>query len=347
MFDFIIGNPPYDEEIENNGRKSPIYNYFMDESFKLADVVELITPGRFLFDAGFTPKEWNHKMLNDPHLKVLMYEVNGAKIFPNTDIKGGVAVTYRDATQKCGPIGTFTSCDELNRIFQQVQKHCSFKLNLSSIVSPRGNYRLTNVFFMDFPDAPARLGDGTGNMLVSNIIEQIPEAFSDSKPIDGESYIRILGRVKQKRVYKYFKSKYIINNKYLETYNVLVPESNGSGAIGEVLSTPLIGAPLIGAPLIGATDSFISIGQFSNADEANACFKYVKTKFARAMLGMLKVTQHNPRNTWRYVPLQDFTANSDIDWSKSVAEIDMQLYLKYGLSDEEIAFIETNVQEMK
>ena len=74
--------------------------------------------------------------------------------------------------------------------------------------------------------------------------------------------------------------------------------------------------------------------------------KYIKSKFARTMLGVLKVTQHNSRKTWYYVPLQDFTSSSDIDWSQSVAEIDVQLYKKYGLSQEEIEFIETNVREM-
>ena len=64
------------------------------------------------------------------------------------------------------------------------------------------------------------------------------------------------------------------------------------------------------------------------------------------MLGVLKVTQHNTAPVWRMVPLQDFTASSDIDWSQSVADIDRQLYAKYGLSPEEIAFIETHVREM-
>ena len=65
------------------------------------------------------------------------------------------------------------------------------------------------------------------------------------------------------------------------------------------------------------------------------------------MLGILKVTQDNPPDKWRYIPMKDFTENSDIDWTKSVAEIDKQLYAKYGLTEEEIFFIETNVKEMK
>ena len=73
---------------------------------------------------------------------------------------------------------------------------------------------------------------------------------------------------------------------------------------------------------------------------------YLKTKFVRTMLGTLKTTQHNHTDVWLNVPLQDFTPNSDIDWSKSIPEIDRQLYAKYGLSQEEIDFIESHVKEM-
>ena len=127
---------------------------------------------------------------------------------------------------------------------------------------------------------------------------------------------------------------------------MILPKSNGSGAIGEVLSTPLIGEPLIGEPLIGYTQSFISIGALDTKNEAEALLKYVKSKFMRTMLGVLKVTQDNNKSVWKYVPLQDFTAHSDIDWSKSVAEIDRQLYRKYDLTADEIEFIETHVKEM-
>ena len=103
---------------------------------------------------------------------------------------------------------------------------------------------------------------------------------------------------------------------------------------------------MVGEPMVGYTGSFIGIGAFETQVEAENCMKYIKTKFARAMLGTLKVTQDNPRETWLNVPLQDFTASSDIDWSKSIPEIDKQLYKKYGLSAEEISFIESKVREM-
>ena len=87
-FDFCIGNPPYQEETEGTSDK-PVYNYFMDEAYKIADKTVLISPARFLFNAGKTPTAWNEKMLNDPHLKVLFYEQDSSKVFSNTDIKGG------------------------------------------------------------------------------------------------------------------------------------------------------------------------------------------------------------------------------------------------------------------
>ena len=117
-FDFIIGNPPYQEETEGTSDK-PIYNFFMDQSYTVADKVELISPARFLFDAGKTPKEWNKKMLSDPHLKVLHYEQNSSRAFSNTDIKGGIAITYRDGDKDFGAIGAFSSYPELNTILRQ------------------------------------------------------------------------------------------------------------------------------------------------------------------------------------------------------------------------------------
>ena len=94
------------------------------------------------------------------------------------------------------------------------------------------------------------------------------------------------------------------------------------------------------------TETFLSIGEFQTEAEACAAKKYLYTKFLRVLLGVLKVTQNGNKPVWRCIPLQDFTPNSDIDWSQSVADIDRQLYIKYGLNDDEIAFIESHVKEM-
>ena len=151
----------------------------------------------------------------------------------------------------------------------------------------------------------------------------------------------MLGFLSNKREYRWCRRDYLQCPDSFTKYKVFLPKANGSGALGEVLSTPLIGEPLI-----GATETFLSIGCFETKEEAQACLKYVKSKFARVMLGILKTTQDNTSDKWFYVPLQDFTSHSDIDWTKSVHEIDLQLYKKYGLSADEISFIETHVKEM-
>ena len=75
-------------------------------------------------------------------------------------------------------------------------------------------------------------------------------------------------------------------------------------------------------------------------------YEIFKTKLTRALLGTLKITQNNSSDVWKNVPLQDFTKKSDITWSKSISDIDQQLYKKYQLSVEEITFIEEKVQPM-
>jgi type II restriction enzyme len=334
-FDVVIGNPPYQED--GGARDEPIYHYFIEESYKVGDKVSLITPARFLFNAGQTPKTWMKKMLSDRHLKVQFYKQKSNDVFSGTDIKGGIAITYRDVDKVLGPIGTFTIFEELNSIVRKVEKREDFE-TFSTLVYPQGIYRFSRKFFTDFPQAEELQGKGTKNKIVSKSLTQLDFAFSEQK---NSGDVTLLGRIGTDRSYRYIKKEYLDLPETFESYNVFVPEANGSGAIGEVLSTPLIGEPLI-----GHTDTFLTIGNFSLEEEAQNCMKYIKSKFARTMLGVLKVTQHNSRKTWYYVPLQDFTSSSDIDWTQSVAEIDVQLYKKYGLSQEEIEFIETNVREM-
>lgn len=332
-FDYIIGNPPYQEETESDStRMPPIYNLFMDEAFALADKVELITPARFLFNAGFTPRVWNEKMLSDKHFTVLHYEPKSEKIFNGKDIKGGIAISYRDATKTFGAIGTFTTYDELNSILKKVL--AKKEKTLESICYPALSYKITDKVEKDFPGSIGRLR--------TSAFSKLAEIFYENKPSDGNQYIEMIGLLNAKRVTRFVKRDYIKTPDNFEYYKIILPASNGSGAIGEVLSTPLIGQPLI-----GHTQTFISIGKFLTGSEAEAAFKYIKTKFARTMLGILKITQHNPPEKWKYVPMQDFTVDSDIDWSQSVSGIDRQLYRKYGLDQREIEFIESHVKEME
>ncbi|HEL2110797.1 TPA: Eco57I restriction-modification methylase domain-containing protein [Streptococcus suis] len=335
-FDVVIGNPPYQEELEGTSDK-PIYNYFMDESYKIGDKAVLITPARFLFNAGKTPKAWNQKMLADEQLKVAYYKQDSSKVFAGTDIKGGVAITYHDNAQVFGAIGTFTAFEELNSIYKKVYSTENF-ISLSDFVYSPESYKLTPQLHEDFPKIESSLSKGHKFDLTTNIFDKLQGILQD-EPF--EDSIKLIGRMNNERTYKWISKKYIKGPENFDKFKVLLPKSNGSGAIGEVLSTPLVGTPLV-----GHTQTFISIGKLDTLEECQSLLKYIKSKFARTLLGVLKITQDNKKGTWKYVPLQDFTSSSDIDWSQSVAEIDAQLYKKYGLSQEEIDFIESKVKAM-
>lgn len=342
MQDLVMRNPPYQDESvgEQKTYTAPVYNLFLDESCKISNKVELIHPARFLFNAGSTPKKWNEKMLNSEHFKIMNYFHKSADVFPGTDIKGGVAITYYDNSNEFDPIGIFTPFEELNHIYKKVIKSKGFK-SIEPIVFTRTAFRLTDLFHQENPDAIHFLSKGHPYDMATNILDTLDPFFYEKKPDDGHEYIQILGRKNNRRTLRYIRRDYVNNGRNLDYWKVIIPAANGSGALGEVLSTPVIGQPVI-----GHTESFISLGKFLTKNEAIACDKYIKSKFVRALLGVLKVTQHNPPEKWKFVPLQDFSGNSDIDWSKSIPEIDQQLYKKYELSSKEIDFIETHIKEM-
>ena len=335
-FNAVVGNPPYQLTTEGTSDK-PIYNLFMDIAFKISDKVTFITPGRFLFNAGKTPKEWNNKVLNDKHFKVIWYESDSRKVFPNVDIKGGVAVTFRNSQQKFQEIGIFTTYPEQSSIISKVLSDNKFT-SLTSLIYSQNKFKL-DVLFNDFPEIKKIIGsNGTEKRLTTSIFDQL-DVFTEVK--NSKNQIQILGLIDNSRTFRYIQSDYIEDNDNLKTFKVLLPFSNGSGELGETLSSPVVAKPFT-----GFTQSFIGIGAFKSSQEADACRKYLHTKFARTLLGVLKVTQHNSKEVWQYVPLQDFTENSDIIWSQSVHEIDQQLYKKYRLSDEEIEFIGSKIKPM-
>lgn len=338
-FDVIIGNPPYQEEAKGTSSSDdPIYHLFMKESYKIADIALFITPARFLFNAGKTPTAWNKEMLNDPHLSVEYYEPESSRIFPNTSIPGGIAVTYRNTNINFGKIGTFVSFPELKSIMEKVWQ-CNPQ-SIREIIYTQNKFNLQELY-KDFPKYKEIIGSGGKDKRFRQIIMERLDVFTESPK--NKDDIRTLGLINRKRVYRYIPRKYVESEDWLDKYKVFVPFSNGaSGTLGREPAR-LISTPVLGKPGDGMTQTFIGIGSYSTEIEGRNLLLYIKTKFARVMLGILKVTQGNKSDTWEYVPLQDFSETSDIDWSKTITEIDQQLYKKYNLNQEEIDFIETHV----
>ncbi|KRK46254.1 Eco57I restriction-modification methylase domain-containing protein [Dellaglioa algida] len=340
-FDVVVGNPPYQDNIENRGEQPAVYNYFYDLAEKISDKYILISPARFLFNVGSTSNIWNKKMINDMHLKVIYFNQKASELFPNTDIKGGVAILYHNSTKVIGPIGTFTSYTELNGIVKKVVKD-KF-LSISELLYGNTSYKYATVLWKENLQLKSRVSGGSSRYLSSSVFDKLQEIFYDERLDDEHRYIKILGRQNSNRVFKWIRRDYLAEHPNMDKYKVLVPSSNGSGQFGEVLSTPVIEGPNQ-----GYTETFISFGAFDDIEQAENLLTYLKTKFLRGMLGVVKITQGNKtKEVWSKIPLQDFTSISDIDWSQSISEIDQQLYKKYDFNQDEIDFIETKVKEMK
>lgn len=333
-FNAVVSNPPYQTGVN----KEPLYHLFIDLGKQVGNLGTIIHPGRFLFNAGKTPKKWNKKMLNDEHYKVVRYWSKSSDVFDNVTIKGGVAVTMWDTETNYKPIGTFILQDDLRAIKDKVWAIAND--NFCQNVYPRDLYQLKELFYKENPEMENRQSEGHRFDVGTTVFTLFPEIFSEEAP-NTKDYALIVGRENDVRIAKWMKSAYLKLPDNFDFYKVFIPVANGSGKYGEAL-----GDPILGEKKHGHTVTFLSVGKFDTKEEANACMKYIKTKFCRALLGIRKVTHHTTKEAWEFVPNQDFTSISDIDWTQSIPEIDQQLYSKYGLEDY-VDFIENAVKPME
>ena len=227
-FDIVIGNPPYGEEAAGSGtRETPIYHLFMDAAYEVADKVVMITPARFLFNAGFTPKAWNQRMLADPHLSVSHYAPNSDSLFPGTDIKAGIAVTYRDASSQGDPVGTFTRHPQLNEILRKVRT--SNEPSIEPLITSSRSYRYTPALYEVYPDLIALRPQGNQALISTNTFAQFDSVLRPSRPEDAQSYARILGLSGRDREYRWIRSDFVTGPDAFNAHKVAVAKPPGRG----------------------------------------------------------------------------------------------------------------------
>lgn len=144
------------------------------------------------------------------------------------------------------------------------------------------------------------------------------------------------------------KEKVTKNRESIKSWKVISSKANGgAGLLTDDKKVAIIGKSFVAEPDSICTDSLLPFGQFKTQKEALNLQKYMNTKFLRFMVGILKVSQNIYQIVYQFVPLQDFTDKSDIDWNMSIHDIDKQLYKKYGFTEEEIEFIESKIKSME
>lgn len=328
----VVGNPPY-QEMDGGGTGSsavPLYHLFVNVSKRLsANYISMIMPAKW-YSGGRGLDSFRQEMLNDKSIKVLVDFENSRDCFPTVDIAGGVCYFLRDSSHndKCTVINynngerisTVRFLNEYetfirdHRTIEIIHKVCDeSSLSLNQKVYSRKPFGLRS-FDKGFPAKPGRTiklfgSDGISWLSESDVPQNL-ELAPKWKVIMSKASAEHAGQSDKEG-----------RKRIISRLEVLEP-----GTI--------------------CTESYLLLDVFDEQYQAENLKKYMRTQFVRFLLGSILLTQNIVRDKFRYIPDQDFTAGSDIDWSKSVAEIDSQLYAKYLLSDEEIAFIESMIKPM-
>ncbi len=344
-FNAIVGNPPYQENIssssENASLSKQVFPVFIEIGIKLSsNYLSLITPSRWFTgdaqDKSFL-KLRQFIMKNNGIRKLVNYP-NSRFIFSDVEISGGVNYFLYDKN--------FQSDVEFTETFNQTDKitivRPLFEEGLDIILSSGKNYQLLNkVKNADF----ISLTNITQGRNAFGIVGKNVEQISTSNKINTGQYEL---RCKYEEIRFVSKVEITKNLEIADNWKIFISKGNGgAGILTENKVVSILGKPYIGRPKSACTDSLIPIGSFKTEFEAISLLNYIKTKFFRYMVGLLKVSQNVYQNVYQFVPLQDFTDKSDIDWTKPIPEIDKQLYIKYGLTKEEIGFMESMIKPME
>ena len=339
-FDAIVGNPPY--MIMDGGAKAsakPIYNYFIESSKKVEPkYMSFIIPTRW-YTGGKGLDDFRKSMLNDKHMELIHDYLTPEYIFSNTNIRGGVCyfLWNKDYNNEVDLIRVVTHQNE--KIISDIKR--KFKI------------KEVDIFIRD-AHAIAILD----RILKEKNIDFMTNYISSRKPfgIDGnftesESFLSDKNELANIECYGkaksigYIKKDDVKNHKdWISVWKVYMPYVNN---IGTELNDDNQNT-FIGEPNSVCTETFLVAGAELNLNkyECIALSKYLRSKFARFLHSLAKTSHHATAKTYQFVPLQDFSDESDIDWSKSIAEIDQQLYAKYKFSKDEIDYVESKIKPM-
>ncbi len=295
----------------------------------------MITPNRwFTADAqdNSFPKLREYVATHNHFSKIITH--NGKKIFPNTEL-GMVSYFLWDSSHTGDVIFSEFNTENVNSISRPL-----FENDLD-IILPLNN--LSAIIQKITKDNFVSLMTITTGRDAFGIVGKNFKTISQSMPFDNS--VAVQGAYEEIRYIN--RDKIQKGKSFLDSYNVITSKGNGgAGLLTDGKPVNIIGKSYVATPGMACTDSMIPFGIFQTKLEAVNLQKYMSSKFLRFLVGVLKVSQNLYQNVYRFVPLQDFTEGSDIDWRKSVEEIDAQLYAKYGFSDEEIVFIESMIKPM-
>jgi DNA or RNA helicases of superfamily II len=339
-FGAVIGNPPY--QISDGGAQAsakPIYQYFVLLGKQLSNKYSCyITPTRW-FAGGKGLDEFRDMMLRDKTIKELHDFLTPEDVFPNTNNRGGICYFISDYEKIDSEVKVVTH--QNNSIISNKKRSLMVKNidifirdsmaisvidkafknknegDLSSIVSPRKPFGIES------------------NIIKNSKFKSISTELTNPVVCIGKN--RIKGYLERDDIKAH--------QEWIDKWKVYVPRANN---IGTELNDDNLNS-FVGEPNSICTESYIVVGACMDmdAEEAKNLCKYLTSKFVRYLHKQAKASQDASSKTYKFIPLQNFTHNSDIDWTKSIANMDEQLFDKYNLSEEEREHIKNSIKDME
>lgn len=344
-FDVIVGNPPYQENIGSKSNKSlskQLYPSFMMLAINLKpEYLSLITPSRW-FTGNAQDKSFvalRGFMRKNNHITNIVNYLNSGDVFKGVSVPGGVNFfLYKKSYSG-------------NILFKEISKNNATVANrplfeqgldivlpMNSMISILHKVNIGNFISMEeIVTGRNPFGVPATNSVLESIMSNSKNAKYNTQILCAYEQIKYISETEIKR-----------NTTLLRHWKVFTSKMNGgAGNLLDEKKVAILGRTFVMGPDSICSNAILAIGDFVNKYEAENLEKYMKTKFFRFMLGIKKIAQVLTSNIYQYVPQQDFTNNSDIDWSKTSENIDQQLYEKYQLTKDEIEIIESKIKPME
>ena len=317
-FDVIIGNPPYQlQDAGDSTGASPIYHLFVNQAKKLDPrYISMIIPSRW-FAGGKGLDEFRDQMLNDKRISHLVDFHNAADCFPGVEIKGGVCYFLWDSK--------YSGTCNVTPVLNGERLESSHRLLNSYDILVRFNKAIPIL-----------------EKVLARNEKKYNERMSSQKPFgfrtnftDFESN-KFKGAVEiyaNKNIGWISKDKILVNQNLIKKYKVLL---SGAYNGGDAYPHQIINKPIVASNNSCCTETYIVCDYFDNVEEAKNLEAYIRTRFFRFLVWLRKISQHNPKERFSFVPMLDMNKT----WT------DADLYKRYDISSDEIKFIEEMVREI-
>lgn len=338
-FDAIVGNPPY--QISDGGgigtSALPVYNNFVNIGRNLEpEYLSMVIPARW-FSGGRGLENFRISMLEDKKIQVIHDFLESNQLFTDVEIKGGVCyfLWNRKYSGDCDIYSHKKNCDtSYNQRPLLEDGMVTFIRNNEMISMLRKIKNKNEVSLSSIISANDPFGF---DVREKNSYKRVKPTYSTTKK---ENSIAFYYNGWRKQGVGYVDSANVRKgDELINKPKVFIPKAWGTGNPETDWLNPFI-------PDIKSccTETYLVVGSFKTLEEAGNFIKYTQTKFFHALVSVLKITQNTMQSAYLFVPIQDFTSLSDINWNMPTEEIENQLYKKYAFAESEIEFIKNTIK---